>query len=590
MAGDTYCANCGSELPEGARFCPGCGAARGTALGPTVIEQPDEAPDPATSETVLDETGLDQTDSSAADAPSATREPDTRPSVAAPAQELDHEPRERGQPTSTPPPREDAADRTPGPAPASPQSRAPGGRRGSSPQSSAPGGPGQPPPQAGPASGSPRPGGLGDAAELARRLGAQARRPAVAVPLAGGALAALVTAAFGLVMAVAFPDADSLLGALGTDANVVTETLRHSVSFLQVPFDSLSFPDTADAGVDLHGRTAPLLLLAVPIGACALAAALLLVPRTRGKAMPARAGSCAGMVVAFATLMLIEALFSGDAKPSLPGTFFGALLWGGVGVCAGAALALRRETPSAAPDPSRPELPPLAGLIGRAAAASLRPLGVLLLITGLLGTAAWVTHSLVSYEDEENRARATVETALFAADHAVHFAELGAFVPFEPAQEDFEEAALPAPTDESDEITGDESYRIFAYRDALPAYQFVPGVILLIALPLLLALYAGFSVAGVVGTSRSPGLSAAWGAVVGPFWALAMLILDQLATKSLKIEALGRSEQISVFGSADGAGALLYFLLVGGVLGALGGLLAASTNSEAGIGGARPSG
>lgn len=148
MAGDTYCANCGSELPEGARFCPGCGAARGTALGPTVIEQPDEtpapaveAPAPATSETVLDETGFDQTDSSAADAPSATREPDTVPGVAAPAQELDPEPRERGQPTSTPPPREDAADRTPGPAPASPQSPAPGGRRGSSPQSSAPGGP-----------------------------------------------------------------------------------------------------------------------------------------------------------------------------------------------------------------------------------------------------------------------------------------------------------------------------------------------------------------------------------------------------------------------------------------------------------------
>jgi len=426
---------------------------------------------------------------------------------------------------------------------------------------------------------------LDDAAELARRLGSHARRPAVAVALAGGALAALLTLAFGFVIAVAFPDENSLVGALGTDANIVTEALRQTVSFLQVSFNALPFPETSGQGFDLRGRTAPLLLVALPVGACALAA-LVLLPRTREASTLSRASSCAGVALAFAVMMLIAALLSGDADPSLPGTFLLALLWSGLGVGAGLAIALRREGSKATPERSIPALPPPAAAVGRAAAAALKPLGALLLITAVLGTAAWVTYSLTSDETDEDRARTTVEIALYAADHSVHFAELGAFVPFEPAQEELDEAALPAPTTEPDEVTGEDSYRIFAYRDALPAYLFVPGVIVLIALPLLLALYAGFTAAGSAGTSRSPALAAALGAVVGPVWAFTMLILDVLATKSLEIEALGRSQQLSLFGSADGGGVFLYFLLVGSALGALGGLLAASTGSQSEAGAA----
>ncbi len=572
MAGDTYCAGCGDQLPDGARFCPGCGAPRDAGLAQTVIDEPAgpaDAPPPAP-----------------VSAPDASR---PRPTPG-PGAQLDTEPLEHGEPTEIPPAREPERPlRDPEPPAREPQGSAGPQSPSSGPQSPS-SGPQSPPsgprsPSSGPdsppsdrrprAAGPARPGQAGDAAELGRRLRAYARRPAIAVPAAAGALAALVTIAFGLVVAVAFPDENSLIGALGTDANLLTETLRHAVSFLQVSFDQLPFPDTP-ASVDLHWRTAPLLLLAVPVGACAVAAALLN-PRMPGASVQARLESAAGTALAFAVIMLIAALLCGDASPSLAGTFFLSVLWGGLGALAGTALALRRaKTPSARPDPGPVAGTAAVGLAGRVVATSLRSLGLLLLVTGVLGTAAWVAHALMDEDYEPDRARTTVELALYAADHAVHFAELGAFVPFEPGQEDFQEAALPAPTTEPGEITGDDSYRIFAYRDALPAYVFVPAIIVLIALPLLLALYAGFTAARIAAAAGSPVPSPAWGAIVGPVWAIAMAALDALATKSLEVGGLADGRQVSIFGSADGGGAFLYFLLLGAALGAVGGLLASS--------------
>jgi len=266
------------------------------------------------------------------------------------------------------------------------------------------------------------------------------------------------------------------------------------------------------------------------------------------------------------------------------GTFFLALLWGGLGALVGVGVSLRREgTPFPLPR-ERVEVPPALRPLGRVVVATLRPLGVLLAITAVLGTLAWVAYALIDEDTEEHRARDTVEVALYGVDHAVHFAELGAFVSFEPSPEELEQPALPAPTSDADEVDPDDGHRFFAYRDAVPAYLFVPGVIVLIALPLLLALYGGFvaaGAAGAAGASISPGVAAAWGAVVGPVWAIVMTILDTLATKSIEFEALGRSEEVAIFGSADGGGVFLFFLLIGGVLGALGGMLAGSGGSSA---------
>jgi predicted membrane protein len=75
-----------------------------------------------------------------------------------------------------------------------------------------------------------------------------------------------------------------------------------------------------------------------------------------------------------------------------------------------------------------------------------------------------------------------------------------------------------------------------------------------------MALYAGASVARARAPA-SPGRGAAWGALVGPLWALAMALLSSLANDFL----YGNPDLDSVFST---------YLIAGAVLGALGGLVA----------------
>ena len=96
----------------------------------------------------------------------------------------------------------------------------------------------------------------------------------------------------------------------------------------------------------------------------------------------------------------------------------------------------------------------------------------------------------------------------------------------------------------------------------MPAYVFLPALVLLIGLLVLAALYAGFAAARAVGAATPP-LGAAWGAVTGPAWAIAMSILTSLAGGLFH-------------GDADGGSVFGLFLLLGAVLGAGGGVLAVS--------------
>ena len=96
----------------------------------------------------------------------------------------------------------------------------------------------------------------------------------------------------------------------------------------------------------------------------------------------------------------------------------------------------------------------------------------------------------------------------------------------------------------------------------MPAYVFLPALVLLIGLLILAALYAGFAAARAVGAATPP-LGAAWGAVTGPAWAIAMSILTSLAGGLFH-------------GDADGGSVFGLFLLLGAVLGAGGGVLAVS--------------
>ena len=72
------------------------------------------------------------------------------------------------------------------------------------------------------------------------------------------------------------------------------------------------------------------------------------------------------------------------------------------------------------------------------------------------------------------------------------------------------------------------TFRVFAYDDALPGYVLLPALLLLMGLITLAAVYAGFSAARAV-DAGSLGTGAAWGAITGPAWAIALAILVVLA-------------------------------------------------------------
>lgn len=98
---------------------------------------------------------------------------------------------------------------------------------------------------------------------------------------------------------------------------------------------------------------------------------------------------------------------------------------------------------------------------------------------------------------------------------------------------------------------------IFALNHYFPVYVFLPIVILLLGTMVLAGLYAGFATARRAGAT-TPGLGAAFGALTGPVWALAMVFLREL----------------SGWASVDGGSMFLWTLVLGAALGALGGFLA----------------
>ena len=158
-----------------------------------------------------------------------------------------------------------------------------------------------------------------------------------------------------------------------------------------------------------------------------------------------------------------------------------------------------------------------------------------------------------------------MENGLYLAEHGVHFSELGALTQFG-GPGALGTLGMPFPVEDPAEVVSGGDFRAFGYRDALPAYVFVPGLIALFALQVLGALYAGFAVA-----RRRPGptigRAAAYGALVGPIWAITVAVLSALASKQL-------------YGDPSGDSVFVTFLLGGAALGALGGVLAARSGPQ----------
>jgi len=377
--------------------------------------------------------------------------------------------------------------------------------------------------------------------------------------LLAAAYAALAMLAAGLLLAAAFSD-DSLIGLVGRDVGIVTEALRQVVQMLLA--DVIS---TGSFGQE-SWRSAPAILVLVPVGACAVAASSQ-ASGSEGLSRPARLALGAATGIPFGLLMVIVALAagtSGDIEPSVGGAFGYGLLWGGLGGLLGTLRVVDRGVgasgmPARRGDGAASRGRVRAGLV--VAGAALKPLGVLLLVSTVIGLSLVLVQTAAgAVLANRPLAIAFVENALYLLEHGLHFAELGALVEFR-SPGSLGALGLPIPVGDVTAVTGGDSFRIFGYREVLRGYVFVPLLLVGIALPVLLALYAGFSTARLQ-SARSPLLGAAWGAIVGPAWAVAMGLADAVIAGP-------------VFGSAEGDSVFATFLLIGTAFGALGGRLAA---------------
>jgi hypothetical protein len=386
------------------------------------------------------------------------------------------------------------------------------------------------------------------AGELAAQLGRQLSTPGVLVAAIAGLVALAACLVVGLVLAIMTPD-DSIIGSFSADTDLLGETLRLAVGMTMARFGDETFTVTV----------VPMLLLLVPLCASAVTA-YLLAERTRGMTPWARLlwPLGAGMFVAVPMLILALVADSDESSFQVGSVLLYSLLWGSLGAFAGSCLALRRAEPQ-----NNPRLvPPLVSWGMRSVTVPLRTLGLLLVVTGLIGLAFFEVQTLRD-EPAATGGRevpiALVENLLFTGEFAVTYAGLGTFsettssaVPVDTSDVDFS-------TSDGDEFSSDDpaTARLFAYSDALEPYVFVPLLIVLIGLPIVAALYAGFATARAMATP-SQAASAGWGALVGIVWALALVT----------IRAIGNVEVVvgeSLFGGA---------LLVGTAAGAIGGLLA----------------
>ena len=401
--------------------------------------------------------------------------------------------------------------------------------------------------------------------DLIEQLGVYLGSPGVALAGLSALLGAGVSLAAALILAIVLPNASYL--AVGGGSGLFEQTLAQAVSFSQANLTIVSG--------DVAFRTVPVLFVLIPILGVATGVATL-APRTAGMPIRERFLWAAAAGVPFAVLMAILCLSVGEVdfdllsskvEFSVGSVLLLSLIWGALGGALGMLYAIR-QAGEALPNPL-PSTPARLAGIGWTA---LRPLLLALLAVGVIGTAAWVVQMARSDEYTDFPPRSTAvaigEQLAYVGDHAIAILPLGAG-----AKERLVGApALPIDQDDYYELPSDasasepSSYGIFDFNDTMPAVLFVIALVLLIGIPALLALYAGFAVVRLVGEVRAD-RAAAWGAVVGPVLSIAMVLLTTLARKD-------------VVGNPSGDSVFIAFLLGGAVLGAIGGLLATQGGTD----------
>jgi hypothetical protein len=395
-----------------------------------------------------------------------------------------------------------------------------------------------------------------------------------------------VTVVAGLLVAVA-TTASSIIG--GFDASILDEAMLQACALVGASFSASGGEiDFARAvGISFDIQTMPMLGLVIPAGAMAFAVHRLL-PRTAELPPLQRLGFAVGGALPFALLMIIPATIAeaeDDGVTFSPdvGAVFGlSLLLGIVGALIGARHVLGQVVGQTIPR---------ADVFLRPVANALRALLIAVALGSIVMTGLVFVQTLRDAGDvvsDRSTVGAAVENSLYAVEHGIHGVELGTFATFDLTnlaragalledEEDFEsdgEGAglfLALPVERLDKLLNidredaEATYRIFDYSDAMPSWAFVLWIVILIPIPVLLGLYAGFAVARAAG-AHGPAQCALWGALAGPLWAVALVLLNVLAKGT---------DLFSVFGHADGDSVFGWTLLVATVAGALGGLLIA---------------
>jgi hypothetical protein len=392
------------------------------------------------------------------------------------------------------------------------------------------------------------------AGELSELLRERLALPGIVAAGIAGATSAGIVLAAGLLIALITPDA-SILGTVGQDASIITEAFRQAVGTLLTAM--------VDPGLLIPGsrRIHPMLLLAIPLSALIFTTRWQL-HRTEGAPPLARLGWAAVIAVPFGLLMLAFAIIGGESEttrisPSAGSAFALGLFWGALGGLIGAATKLPLGETIA-------RIPPTAGTVGTATLAALRPLAAVLVTCTAIGLVGWLVQvgaDAGGVRNDRSAATALIEEAAFAGEDGVHLTALAAGARFRADANG--PLGLPFPVADANDVPGNGgAFRIFSYDDSLPAYVLLPALVLLMGLVALGALYAGFAAARAV-KAGTLGTGAAWGAITGPAWAIAMALLVILAGGIFH----GDADDASVFG---------VFLLGGALLGAAGGALSVS--------------
>lgn len=421
--------------------------------------------------------------------------------------------------------------------------------------------------------------------DFAAALAAQLNTPGIVAGLIAGAGTALITVVGGFVIAIA-TTSSSVIG--GYDASIVKEAMLQACALVGASFSASGQEvDVARAfGVSLEIQTMPLLGLLIPIGGMALLVRLQL-SRTADVPPLQRLGFAVAAAVPFALLMIIPATIAeveSDGATLAPdaGAVFGlSLLFGIVGALIGAQAVVGAAVSGAVPS---------LGTLVRPIVEALRALLIALALAAVVMTGLVFVQTLRDAGNavgDRSTVGAAVENSLYTVEHGLHGVELGTFATFDltgvaraaalfdeeenlGSNDDATGIFLPLPVEKADKLinvdreNAEATYRVFDYSDAMPGWAFVLWIVILIPIPILLALYAGFAIARSAG-ANGPAQAALWGAATGPVWAIALVLLNALAKGT---------DLFTVFGHADGDSVFGWVLLIATVAGGLGGLLA----------------